>query len=100
MSLCVPCLSAATRFFISPSLKNQLLPLLLLPNFGSARTSRNHQISIWNLHSVEGAFRSEHRVPPAVEDFARGVPSMAERGGGGRIPPSTFLTLYGEHVEQ
>lgn len=49
---------------------------------------------------MEGAFRNEHRVPPAVEDFVRGVPSMAERGGGGRTPPLTFLTLYGEHVEQ
>ena len=60
----------------------------------------HEQVSIWNLHSVEGAFRHEHRVPPAVDDFVRGVPSMAERGGGGRTPPLTFLTLYGEHVEQ
>ncbi|CAM9540616.1 unnamed protein product, partial [Ectocarpus sp. 4 AP-2014] len=57
-------------------------------------------VSIWNVHSVEGAFRSDHRMPPAVDDFARGVPSSAERGGGGRTPPLTFLTLYGEHVEQ
>lgn len=52
------------------------------------------------MHSVEGAFRSDHRMPPAVDNFARGVPSSAERGGGGRTPPLTFLTLYGEHVEQ
>lgn len=58
------------------------------------------KVSIWNVHSVEGAFRSDHRMPPAVDDFARGVPSSAERGGGGRTPPLTFLTLYGEHVEQ
>lgn len=58
------------------------------------------KVSIWNIHSVEAAFRSDHRVPPSVNNFARGVPSMEERGGGGRVPPQTFLTLYGEHVEQ
>ncbi|CAN0022526.1 unnamed protein product, partial [Scytosiphon promiscuus] len=57
-------------------------------------------VSIWNIHSVEAAFRSDHRVPPTVDNFARGVPSMEERGGGGRMPPQTFLTLYGEHVEK
>ncbi|CAM9261583.1 unnamed protein product, partial [Hapterophycus canaliculatus] len=57
-------------------------------------------VSIWNIHSVEAAFRSDHRVPPSVDNFVRGVPSTEERGGGGRAPPQTFLTLYGEHVEQ
>lgn len=53
------------------------------------------QASIWNLHSVEGAFRHGTRMPTTVNEFARRVPSTVD----GRIPPPTFLTLYGEHVE-
>lgn len=54
------------------------------------------QVSIWNMHSVEGGFRHDRRMPSTVNDFVRGVPSVV----GGRSPPPTFLTLYGDHVEQ
>lgn len=66
----------------------------------SPKQNKTKQTSIWNVHSVEATFRSDHRLPPTVENFVRGVPSFEERGGGGRTPPDTFLTLYGEHVEE
>lgn len=60
----------------------------------TAYTIDTMQASIWNLHSVEGAFRSDHRMPPRTDAIARGTVSVPD----GRTPPPTFLTTYGEHV--
>ncbi|CAM9971551.1 unnamed protein product [Ascophyllum nodosum] len=53
----------------------------------------NPKVTIWNVHSVERAL-ADGSVPPEAQEFARETPSAD-----GRVPPPTFLTVFGEHVE-
>ena len=53
-----------------------------------------YQVSIWNIHGVSRGFE-DGGLPPASHDFAAGFPSS-----GGKKPPPTFLTVYGEQVEK